>query len=792
MLIPIPILTQDINPNCVYYQEMTLGERYYIFNKEYPGNYSSGTACQWRALSPINSKVVLACDAVHLPKSLNCFQDRLEISSTENDIHKYCGDGGFMFVTKENTLDFVQRSTTRSPGGSFLCTITSIEDKTEENQNSFQNLDKEPGCQCGWKNDKRIVGGHDTLVNEYPAMAGVVRIDTGGIFCGGTIISRKYVLTAAHCVVNQDVNNYRVLVGDHDTSIGSDTNSSAIYRARKFIVHPKYNSSNYNNDLALIKVDTLMFNDNVGPICLPFRYTANIFTGENVTAVGWGHKEFSGTNSDILQEVDLEIITNQMCKVQANFTISSSQICTYTPDKDACQSDSGGPLFWQNFHNMKKLFLVGVISYGVGCASSSPGVHTRVTSFLNWIIEATNSWLLLTSQWLLLTLVLPTAGQSCQYSEYLVADHKYVIHNYEYPNKYNQFTSCIWILSTMPGSSIYISCNVNLPQSQNCQADKFYVSRTGNSQLSDAQIYCGNGNISLYSKSNVLSVGLYGLSRPGGKFLCTVTAVKGNDSHLPLDQDQYDNCDCGWRQMKRITGGVNTGVNEFPFMVALIYNSNMWCGGSLISDRFVLSAAHCVVNKKATDFALLVGDHDITTGSDTPDSAIYQVSAYEIHPNYDISSQKNDIALLQSSTQIYFGLSVGPVCLPLKYTYQSFAGQPVTLIGWGQTEFGGQISNVLQKTQVNVISNSQCASQQTEPIIDGELCTYYPGEIRDACQFDSGGPVVWFDPASQRFQLVGIISHGVACGISAPAINTRVTEYLIWIIDRTSENYCVK
>ncbi|XP_066142745.1 venom serine protease 34-like isoform X2 [Euwallacea fornicatus] len=390
ILIPIPILIQNINPNCVYYQVMTLGERYYIFNKEYPGNYSSGTACQWKALSPINSKVVLACDDVHLPKSLNCFQDRLEISSSENDGHKYCGNGGFMFVTKENTLDFVLRSTTRSPGGRFLCTITSIEDKIEESQNSFQNPNEKPGCQCGWKNDKRIVGGHDTLVNEYPAMAGVVRIDIGGIFCGGTIISRNYVLTAAHCVVNQDVNNYRVLVGDHDTSIGSDTNSSAIYRARKFIVHPKYNSSNYNNDLALIQVDIMVFNDNVGPICLPFRYTANTFEEENVTVIGWGHKEFSGINSDILQEVNLDIISNQMCRTQGNFTVSSSQICTYTSNKDACQSDSGGPLIWQNFRNMTKLFLIGVISYGVGCASSSPGVHTRVTSFLNWIIEATS------------------------------------------------------------------------------------------------------------------------------------------------------------------------------------------------------------------------------------------------------------------------------------------------------------------------------------------------------------------------------------------------------------------
>ncbi|XP_066143131.1 venom serine protease-like [Euwallacea fornicatus] len=402
------------------------------------------------------------------------------------------------------------------------------------------------------------------------------------------------------------------------------------------------------------------------------------------------------------------------------------------------------------------------------------------------------SWLLLTSQWLLLTLVPPIASKTYEYNKMIAVNQEYFISNIEYPKKYSELTAGVWIMHTEPGFNIYLSCNIELPQSQNCYRDKFYVSETGDSDLLDANTYCGNGNLTFSSKSNFLSAGLHGLRQPGGRFFCTVNTVQSNISHLLQNQNQYDSCDCGWRQMKRIIGGVNTGVNEFPFMVALIYNNNMWCGGSLISDRFVLTAAHCVVNKEATYFNLLVGDYDISTGSDTADSAIYRVSAYEIHPDYDISTQKNDIALIQSSSQIYFGLSVGPVCLPFRYANQKFAGQLVTLIGWGQTEFGGQVSNILQKTQVNVISNSQCASQQSESIIDSELCTYYQAETRDACQFDSGGPVVWLDPASQRFHLVGIISHGVACGIPAPAINTRVTEYLIWIINKTNGNYCVK
>ncbi|KAL1512637.1 hypothetical protein ABEB36_002199 [Hypothenemus hampei] len=227
-------------------------------------------------------------------------------------------------------------------------------------------------------------------------------------------------------------------------------------------------------------------------------------------------------------------------------------------------------------------------------------------------------------------------------------------------------------------------------------------------------------------------------------------------------------------------------------MAALIYQNNLLCGASLITDRFVLSAAHCVLRHNINDMYILVGDHDITIGSDTSESALYKIGAWEIYPNYQEATQYNDIAILQSQTQILFSPNIGPVCLPFRYIHQTFNGAQVYIIGWGQMTFGGSISRVLRKTQVQVISNAQCNSSQLERIDQGEICTYYQQEAKDSCQFDSGGPVAWFDPTIKRFQLLGIISHGVPCGVLAPSINTRVTEYLQWIMDRTETNYCVK
>ncbi|XP_060519223.1 venom serine protease 34-like, partial [Cylas formicarius] len=210
-----------------------------------------------------------------------------------------------------------------------------------------------------------------------------------------------------------------------------------------------------------------------------------------------------------------------------------------------------------------------------------------------------------------------------------------------------------------------------------------------------------------------------------------------------------------------ILGGQETGVNEYPSMAGLV-NLNPFiiiCGASIISEFFVLTAGHCVYNRDRSTFSVLVGGHNITSGT-TPYSKIYNVNTYEIFPNFSlINTVIDDIAIIKTQNQIVFSLYIGPICLPFRK------------------------SDVLRKTSLTVISNQQCARDQTENINNNHICTF---TLRHReCAGDSGGPLLWMDPSTQRLHLIGIISHGLDCNIDSPSINTRVTSYLDWIVART-------
>nr|CAD7432064.1 unnamed protein product [Timema monikensis] len=237
----------------------------------------------------------------------------------------------------------------------------------------------------------RIVGGTTTGVNEYPMMAGLVDVVDRIVFCGATIISRRWLLTAAHCLVNKLLNQTVVLVGDHDTSTGADTNASRLYLISRVIGHQNYNTLSEANDIGLIKVNQdILFSLEVGPVCLPWNYKGS-YAGETVEALGWGTLQFGGETPSQLQKVGLQVISYQQCLSYYNSGITQNQMCTYSQGKDACQSDSGGPLLYTN-PNTGRLYLSGIISYGIGCATSNPGVNTRVTAYLNWISQNTPGW----------------------------------------------------------------------------------------------------------------------------------------------------------------------------------------------------------------------------------------------------------------------------------------------------------------------------------------------------------------------------------------------------------------
>ncbi|XP_025073849.1 venom serine protease 34-like [Pogonomyrmex barbatus] len=186
-------------------------------------------------------------------------------------------DGGCQRVESdvEKVMTIELSTTFWSVDIKFLCELQAIDD--------VDNND----CRCGWKKPTKIVGGMETGVNEYPMMAGLVDFSRRDVYCGATIISEKYVLTAAHCLTDRDTSNMGILVGDHDLSTGADTNASRILTISRFDIHPFYNSESLENDIAIVMVNSVInFSEEVGPVCLPFQHQSDSFAGSYVDLLG--------------------------------------------------------------------------------------------------------------------------------------------------------------------------------------------------------------------------------------------------------------------------------------------------------------------------------------------------------------------------------------------------------------------------------------------------------------------------------------------------------------------------
>merc|ERR1711971_90008 len=242
-------------------------------------------------------------------------------------------------------------------------------------------------CPCGIKGsndegDGRIVGGDDADVQEYPWQVGV-EINGQFPWCGGSLISKTEILTAAHCVNGRRPSSIKVIVGENDIS---DEEQMKLEVA-EVLIHPMYNASTYSNDFAILRLTSpLTFSSSISPVCLPADPTVT-FTGEVATVTGWGSLGAGNQVPAILQEANVTVISNTACKTAPQpykDGISETMLCAAAPGKDSCQGDSGGPLIL--LENSRQT-LVGVVSWGVGCALPEfPGVYSRVTVAMDWIL----------------------------------------------------------------------------------------------------------------------------------------------------------------------------------------------------------------------------------------------------------------------------------------------------------------------------------------------------------------------------------------------------------------------
>ncbi|XP_047534281.1 chymotrypsin-2-like isoform X1 [Vanessa atalanta] len=235
----------------------------------------------------------------------------------------------------------------------------------------------------------------------------------------------------------------------------------------------------------------------------------------------------------------------------------------------------------------------------------------------------------------------------------------------------------------------------------------------------------------------------------------------------------------------RIVGG--TTARRVPFIVALstgVYIRNFVCGGSLITDRYVMTAAHCI--QAVFNGERLLNSLRATVGTNRWNSGgtIYRIASNITHPNYVHSIIKNDIGFLITAEKVVMSTAVQPVVL--NYDFVG-AGVATTVIGWGRTSTNGSISRNLLQLSATVIDGNQCvkevadrASQlnmrvsAVQPHI--EICTFLASG-RGTCNGDSGSPLI----QSDRQQQIGLVSWGLSCARGAPDMFVRISAYRSWI-----------
>lgn len=235
-----------------------------------------------------------------------------------------------------------------------------------------------PG-EAGTEAQKLIVGGVEVEKGRYPYQVSLVhRCGFIGHICGGSLVDKDWVLSAAHCAGMA----HKVQIGRHDLDDeGEDFEEIEVDWET---LHPDWDCNTFDNDFMMVK---LKKSSNYSPITLDDG-SADLADGVDVTTMGWGTTESGGDPSDVLLEVEVDVVNNTTCAEEyIDDLISENMICAGREGKDSCQGDSGGPLFIKGATADDDV-QVGVVSWGYGCADPEySGVYSKVAAKVDWINE---------------------------------------------------------------------------------------------------------------------------------------------------------------------------------------------------------------------------------------------------------------------------------------------------------------------------------------------------------------------------------------------------------------------
>ena len=259
------------------------------------------------------------------------------------------------------------------------------------------------------------------------------------------------------------------------------------------------------------------------------------------------------------------------------------------------------------------------------------------------------------------------------------------------------------------------------------------------------------------------------------------------EAHLNLaSTDECGEISRGSRRLfARVMGGMPVDITDFPHAVSLQKHGEHFCAGTLISDEWVLTAAHCTHSFSKELWTVAMGSQNSYDIDDYEQRA--GVKQIIEHPDYVFPKYYNDLALVQLDKKVLFSQKAKPICLP---DSDRRTGRDLGyLAGWGydsERRKGGKPTEDLHMARLPILENSVCQewleSKNKRLVLQPEhLCAGYEQGKQDGCDADSGGGLVVIDE-KKTLLLVGVMSAGVGCGREKlPGIYTRVEKFVPWI-----------
>ncbi|CRL05180.1 CLUMA_CG018056, isoform A [Clunio marinus] len=677
-----------------------------------------------------------------------------------------------------------------------------------------------------------IVGGVSVNVGEFPHMAAIGYPDFNGDLsfkCGGSLISEQYVLTVAHCAFADRTRPTKVRLGDLNLNHRDSYLPGIDVAIEKFIPHEEYNTLTRAHDIAVIKMaQSVSFTKNVKPACL---YTTKETKESSAIASGWGYTEYSGTPSSRLMKVRLNILSNNLCAqtyAEEDIPITDNQICAgiLSGGRDTCQGDSGGPIQVVLGDNKCLSHIVGLTSFGIACgARNAPSVYTRVSSYLDWIEKIVwnqrtqndqvqsqprqnNAW----QQWRPQNYGYPNFQFPWQQQQQQQQYQNPYQNNRPWQNSYNQpsyqdTTEAPYYTTQQPtarppisNSNPWFSSPTN--PARPTQKPAAPIQQTTRATTTSSWVAPGQNNnpakpyqkpaAPIQQNQNQGRIS-FKKCREYSDLLKKKWQVASLSLHSTVQNVVGTDCDA---VTGLIVGGVKAKPGEFPHMAAIGYPNlngdlSFKCGGSLISEYFVLTAAHCSVADRTSPSVVRLGDLNLSIRDQGLPEVDIPIDSFISHESYNKKTRENDIALIKMKQAATFSDDIRPACLQQTQTIEK---EKAIATGWGYTEVAGSTSDILQKVQLDIIDNQKCKSvyddEDNYKIYDSQMCAGVLAGGKDTCGGDSGGPLQITVGNKCVFGIVGVTSYGSTfCGSrNAPGIYTRVSSYIDWIEDKVWGN----